>query len=306
MIPLKYRPDKKREAEYLQLVTSHRSSAYLKDIDTKCRKYLGLSFEQVILLPPDGLMAVGADFDGRTASEQNQIRKEFDSIGKRKVNNRYIQKVLYKDMPSHARKIAFDNAGVRTCPYCNRSFMQTVRVKTTGEYRSFFQLDHFLNESTYPMFAVSLYNLIPSCPSCNLVKLTKRFPYYPYDAENSSDDIRFGYSEKGGYYMTDETQIEIKLEMLSSRITGNVDSLYLEELYTTHRDVVQEIAKKVKFFGDGYLDSMCGQFPTLFPDRAEAYRTLYGNYYEAVDFSKRPLAKFTRDIYEDSVGKRGS
>lgn len=303
MIPLKYRPDKKKETEYLNLVTSNRSRAYLKDIDEKCRRYLGLSFDQVILLTPEGLMDAGEAFDARPASDRDMIRKEFNSI--RKANNHYIQKVLYKDMPSKARKIAFDNAGVKTCPYCNRSFIQVVKVKAAVEYRSFFQLDHFLNESTYPMFAVSLCNLIPSCPSCNMVKLTKKFQYYPYDEENRSDDIGFGYSIKGGDYLTDEELIEIEIENHSPKITGNVDGLYLEELYRIHRDVVQEIARKVKVFGDGYLDSMCEQFPSLFPDRAEAYRTLYGNYYEAVDFTRRPLAKFTRDIYEDSVGKKG-
>lgn len=303
MIPLKYRPDKKKETEYLNLVKSNRSRAYLKDIDEKCRRYLGLSFDQVILLTPEGLMDAGKAFDARSALDRDMIRKEFNSI--RKANNHYIQKVLYKDMPSKARKIAFDNAGVKTCPYCNRSFIQVVKVKAAVEYRSFFQLDHFLNESTYPMFAVSICNLIPSCPSCNMVKLTKKFQYYPYDEENRSDDIRFGYSIKGGDYLTDEELIEIEIENHSPKITGNVDGLYLEELYRIHRDVVQEIARKVKVFGDGYLDSMCEQFPSLFPDRAEAYRTLYGNYYEAVDFPRRPLAKFTRDIYEDSVGKKG-
>ena len=53
---------------------------------------------------------------------------------------------------------------------------------------------------------------------------------------------------------------------------------------------------------DDYLKSVCSQFPDLFRDVEEAYRILYGNYYEEADFPKRPLSKFTRDIYEDSVG----
>lgn len=52
------------------------------------------------------------------------------------------------------------NTGLRICPYCG---IETVRV--TG--RSKRQIDHFLPKGKYPFFAISYFNLIPSCDYCN-------------------------------------------------------------------------------------------------------------------------------------------
>lgn len=306
MIPLHYEQDKDREEAYLKEIKKGRDKAYLKDIDDKCIRYLGLPFDTVVLLPPDGLMNIQKGYDRKSEKERETIRKEFRSIGKTK--NQYMEHILYGTMPSAARKIIFDTAKVKTCPYCNRNFIQMVEAKGAEEgeqeekYKSFFELDHFLDKDTYPMFSVSLYNLIPVCPSCNRVKSTQKFEYYPYDSANGSDDLRFHYVIMGEDFLKDESLIKIELEKRSPEMTRSIDGLYLEKLYEGHKDLVQEIAGKVRFFGDDYLKSVCSQFPDLFRDVEEAYRILYGNYYEAADFPKRPLSKFTRDIYEDSVG----
>jgi hypothetical protein len=51
------------------------------------------------------------------------------------------------------------------CPYCNSNFTNTIIINKNGVART--QLDHFLPRSFYPIFAVSLYNLIPACYNCN-------------------------------------------------------------------------------------------------------------------------------------------
>lgn len=314
MIPLHYEQDKEKEEIYLREIKKGRNRVYLKEINDKCRRYLIMPFDAVVLLPPDELMKKREEYDKKPEKDREKIRKEFRSIIK--AENQYIENTLYGKMPAAARKIVFDTAKVRTCPYCNRNFIQMVEIDVKSEvngidgekkerekqYKSFFELDHFLDKDSYPMFAVSLYNLIPVCPSCNRVKSTQKFDYYPYRFTNRSDDLKFHYIIKGVDFLKDESLIEIVLENRSPEIVKSIDGLYLKKLYESHKDLVQEIVGKVRFFGEDYLKSVCRQFPELFSNEEEAYRILYGNYYEAVDFPKRPLAKFTRDIYEDSPG----
>ncbi|MDD2357017.1 MAG: hypothetical protein PHX13_03795 [Thiovulaceae bacterium] len=73
-----------------------------------------------------------------------------------------------------------------TCPYCNNSEVEIVyKVASTDEI-AYFDLDHFYPKSQNPFFALSFFNLIPSCKTCNsTLKGSKDFsisanihPYY--------------------------------------------------------------------------------------------------------------------------------
>ena len=64
--------------------------------------------------------------------------------------------------------------GFKTCPYCNLSNEITLFKDDEGMMRP--SLDHFLDKDRYPLFAISLGNLIPSCHHCNsTLKGTKDF-----------------------------------------------------------------------------------------------------------------------------------
>ncbi|WP_255289085.1 HNH endonuclease [Bacillus cereus] len=56
------------------------------------------------------------------------------------------------------------------CPYCNASFILTIDSLNhlpNGGLKAKADLDHFIPKSKFPMFAISLYNLVPSCIYCN-------------------------------------------------------------------------------------------------------------------------------------------
>ena len=52
--------------------------------------------------------------------------------------------------------------GIRSCPYCGCEYIGGRGKKILGA-----ELDHFVNKTDYPFFALCLYNLIPSCSACN-------------------------------------------------------------------------------------------------------------------------------------------
>ena len=59
--------------------------------------------------------------------------------------------------------------GVHYCPYCNAETVgaAVLRCKDGRVKLHHSELDHFLPKSRYPVLALSLYNLIPSCTRCN-------------------------------------------------------------------------------------------------------------------------------------------
>lgn len=66
-------------------------------------------------------------------------------------------------------RAGFDNI---TCPYCNDNFISIVDIsdeefEEDNLIRAYLELDHFYPKSRIPFFALSFYNLIPSCSSCN-------------------------------------------------------------------------------------------------------------------------------------------
>lgn len=54
------------------------------------------------------------------------------------------------------------NSNLRVCPYCSEEV-----IEPTDNTKK--QIDHFLPKRKYPFFALSYYNLIPSCDTCNEV-----------------------------------------------------------------------------------------------------------------------------------------
>ena len=86
--------------------------------------------------------------------ESIEIQKEFERVytnfSNRKFGYQWAEKL-----------------GVTVCPYCNRSYIFTVKKDArNGKARP--QYDHFFPKSIYPYLAVSMYNLIPPLKSAYL------------------------------------------------------------------------------------------------------------------------------------------
>ncbi len=75
----------------------------------------------------------------------------------------------------------FKAMDIHVCPYCEHSYIET--MNTEGKERRTMVFDHFYpkDDAKYPGLAMCFYNLIPSCPSCNNVKLTAPLGANPYE-----------------------------------------------------------------------------------------------------------------------------
>ncbi|MEE1133001.1 MAG: hypothetical protein UHX00_15390 [Caryophanon sp.] len=119
------------------------------------------------------------------------------------------------------------------CPYCNANFIHTIQasntLKTTGS-RAMADLDHFLPKSIFPIFAITLSNLVPSCIYCNqrfksdyYTSLARNFS--PYDA-TIEENIRF----KIVYHKRDFKSIWQKLEQFNQATILSKEERYYIKL----------------------------------------------------------------------------
>lgn len=252
-------------------------------------------FESIIKAKPSELRNLKAIIDLRIAKNTNYW-KNYNDVRKKHVHISQLKSIV-SWYTNRIDKYEFtSNLGLTVCPYCNRNYITTGVKGKTNRVTS--HIEHFFSKSTYPLFALSFYNLMPVCPSCNSLKSEDMLNVSVYDIENSDDYLRFKIIPKKIGFMTSINSFDLKLEY-SDEFAPNVESLCLESLYTSHKDYVLEIMNKKSIYTDGLLSELYEKHEGLFSSTEETRRILYGNYVNEKDIHKRPLAKLTKDIYCD-------
>lgn len=307
MISLKYQENTEIENKFYEYVTNKRNKNCIADIDKKCQMYLNKTFKEVVCASPKALKELHVSLIQKTNYEQ--IKEKFKCIGgdkfKRKGN--YIVKTLYHGLPKEAKQLIYNQLKLKTCPYCNRNFIEKLELDTSEGNRKYvgtFELDHFYSKDKFPMFAVSFYNLIPVCSVCNSIKGDDDFYLNPYLLDQK-DHVSFTYDILGSEYMDNEEQLRIKINSSSQEALKDAENLHLMEIYNGHKDIVCEIIKKTRYYNPEYVESLLNATGTLFKDKDELYRLLYGGYANSDEYEKRPLSKFIKDIYQDTIRTMG-
>lgn len=201
--------------------------------------------------------------------------------------------------PEHIKKL-----DIKVCPYCNRNYI--FNFKKGKDLNATAQLDHFFDKKTYPFLAVSVYNLVPSCSTCNQRKSAKQEDiFYPF-LESFNDYARFEYKgikheEEGNGNFFDEERILLELNPISEdeKVNKHIEVFNLRNLYNEHKDIVSEILIKSEMYNKSYLDELMKNYEgTLFKNREDLLRLVFGGYIADEDLGKRPLSKLTKDILE--------
>ncbi|WNL26756.1 hypothetical protein QUR76_02605 [Arcobacter cryaerophilus gv. pseudocryaerophilus] len=188
-----------------------------------------------------------------------------------------------------------EKINLKVCPYCNINYISYSGTNKDKGIRA--ELDHFYPASCYPYFAISLYNLIPSCRNCNALK-SDNFSeelMSPFKISKDNDTFKFKYILKNMNILSlDLKTIENSIDKIAfdKEIAANNKMFHLDTLYQVHKDVVAEIIWKNQNFPEvlrkSYKDF--GITPN------QAYRILFCNYNNPNEFHQRPLSKLTYDI----------
>lgn len=204
----------------------------------------------------------------------NDIYKAYGKLSGENINNKMVERL-----------------GITVCPYCNRNYINNINKEKTSA-----QLDHYFNKNDYPIFALSFYNLVPSCYNCNHTKSTNDLSRSPYESEYEFDEnIKITYLPTNIDFMDNPKSIKVKVKS-SEDLRLNVETLHLNEAYEVHKDYIQELIYKRKINNEVSINEIFENFKGLFSTKEEMIKIVYGNYVKKDELHKRPLAKLTRDI----------
>lgn len=178
-----------------------------------------------------------------------------------------------------------------SCPYCNDNNIKIVKLKSTStlltKLKAYLDLDHFYPKSQNPFFALSFFNLVPTCHDCNSndkgdKPFTIETHIHPYQ-ESFDDFYTFKISLTA---LLGDPIDEIKITKSPAKpLDTTLNDLNLEARYNTY---LSEAEKLVKFFID-YRNKYIGS-----PDEPIFLEAL---------FELKGIPKYKRDILRNQRGK---
>lgn len=193
---------------------------------------------------------------------------------------------------------------IKCCPYCNENYIFN-RKKSNGNIYAMAQLDHFYPRDKFPIFSVSLYNLVPSCSACNHIKFINSIGISPHDHKYDFSNMRISYIPQSSEWLDDADKIKIQFkyndndEMFNNKMECNLKNMGIKSSYEKHTDYVQEILKKARIYGKEMRTNLLKEFPELFSSDEELLKIIFSNYIETKDLLKRPLSKMTQDLLRE-------
>lgn len=200
------------------------------------------------------------------------------------------------------------------CPYCNRNWIVTVTNESVpGTTKKVVnpQLDHFFSQEAHPLFALSFYNLIPSCETCN-ARIKRDIPFNAHDylhpyKNGYGQASRFETIPKnlesqqgnGNNFIVNLIYEKDVEEGLKRRIEKSHSTFQINTIYEQHGDVIADIYRKKHFYSYDYINVLRAGIPDCQLKADELYRLAFGNYYSEKDFGKRPFSKLMKDVIEN-------
>jgi len=203
-----------------------------------------------------------------------------------------------------------DKLNVIICPYCNRSFT-TTHNDDLGQTRP--TLDHFYDKARYPYFALSIYNLIPSCYVCNSsFKGSKEVDIdthlHPY-IEGFEGHARYILKpENGKFQNIFNGKYKVELEVFQSstygnQIKNNEELFHLSDLYNYHHDYINQLINQKMMYSKPSIKQLSKL--KIFKNEEEVMLLLLGEKGGLnVNSKNKLLSKLLKDISNQlSLGK---
>lgn len=299
------------EEEYWQVVNEKICEMTQNKIICSCEEFLPKdffgyeepSFKEIVLAPYHKLKQAKKYIENNT---RNVMEKRcFDSSpsckNTAKINDLYIQmydafeKIASKQQDKTSMRVRIvKKADITVCPYCNRDYINCRDDHTSGA-----QLDHFFSRSIYPIFAISLYNLVPVCANCNRIKNAKSMDFAsPFDEDiDWNNDIRFVFLPKG----LDDFEINIEVEPTKAdaqAIKNNLTEMKIKEAYQIHGLEIKELQDKKLAYSETQEEEIRKilQKYGISDDRLKSIA--FGSKITAKDMRKKPLGKMVSDWHK--------
>ncbi len=207
----------------------------------------------------------------------------------------------------HAKRLK-----INTCPYCNAQFTFTIKSKR-GKSRP--QFDHFLSKGDYPYFALSFFNLVPSCSTCNSTGLKGSKPFsikthlHPF-IDNIEGLYQFRTKIKAVDFIVKGDKFDVLMRPCigasmadKKRAKNSINSFAINDRYKFHKDYAEEAIIKAYFYNNSTIENLFTSFKigtdSIFTSKKEIKELIMGNYLHPENFHRKILAKITKDVAEE-------
>ena len=250
-------------------------------------------FKELVLMKPEDMEKyVYQNKDNNTGNWEcikslYNLSKKIDVAGKsEKINTLMVRNFIDSG-----------GKGLLVCPYCNRNYVNS-RGKALGS-----EMDHFYNKNKYPMFAISLYNFIPSCSTCNRIKWIKELKINPF-LRDDTNRIKFDITIDVDGYKIDfihDLNGNVKDKNNIEELKKDVITLRLDEAYEIHDIEIKEMVERERKFGSEYREFLKKIFPEEGSELEKKIDVLiYGDVVFTPDeeLVNKSLGKFKKDVYE--------
>lgn len=207
-------------------------------------------------------------------------------------------------------KYSYQLSGLKktnACPYCNRQYTLTLEQKdgagNVTERIAKPHFDHWYPQQTFPLLALSFYNLVPSCSVCNSsikgAEVMSAAKYiHPYSqVKGYEPGFKFRVLFKGDKdYMLYETRSTDDREERMKR------AFFIKEVYRYHEGLeVGDLVKLQREHSNTYLKKLVRHvLKDLTPKlgEREVVRMVFGTEIDAAHLNDRPLSKLKKDLLE--------
>lgn len=184
---------------------------------------------------------------------------------------------------------------VRVCPYCNKQYIEPIYTNK-GKMRG--DMDHFYSKEIYPLFSISIYNLVPVCKFCNSsFKGTKNFELkdiHPY-RESIDESFRFKFHLQGDSIRV-HTEKNLDTKANTKGFDRYNDYFKYKDQYQYHESLVREFIMKTRMYTDDVIEGLRDRFNIYNLSNKQIKEQIYGYRMDDKDINNKTLAKFSKDI----------
>jgi len=289
------------EDEYYKIIAQSKMQQYKnRTFESYYNQYVkskigGYELRDLLCGDYEKLLEIKDEIQTKYSSKNNIIKQLFNYD---KAKSKTIIPKLSKLQPKISKFIQ-DKVGVDTCYFCNIEFINKFK-DIDGKIKNGFTLDHYIDKGKYPFFALSLYNLIPSCYTCNSkVKGSDEINNLSPSSSKFDFDERVKFRtfiKNDNLQIVDERDFKLLLkEHFSDDYQEYIDGFLLNERYEYHKYRVIEMINKRR----EYPDSRIKELANLTQKTEEEVKQDLFEEYLRDDLHKRPLSKLIKDISQE-------
>ena len=202
------------------------------------------------------LIRDGNEADFRVLQEQYANIFSLIPIGQAEIIDSAVRKIF--DYATFSRKCTVrwcayklcEHLNIETCPYCNLTNEVTFFKGGKGVIRP--AIDHFFDKASYPLFAISLGNFVPSCHHCNSTfKGTADFYKQPHlnplsNRESIKIDLDIDpFDARSNIALFDTANVNIVFNNKNSRQSNTVRTFNITGQYQSRIDEIRQIAANI-------------------------------------------------------------